>query len=67
MNIYVNLAIERSVSALLALDTIILKEMQEDIDTSIFTDELGQYIDSLADLECDEDIINKCLGGNCNE
>lgn len=52
---------------MLALDAIILKEMQEDVDTSIFTDELGQYIDSLADLECDEDIINKCLGGNYNE
>lgn len=52
---------------MLALDTIILKEMQEDIDTSIFTDEFGPYIDSLADLECDEDIINKCLGGDYNE
>lgn len=58
---------ERSEIALLALDRMIIKEMQEELDDFILTDELGEYIDSLADLPCDEDIINKCLGGNCDE
>lgn len=45
-------------------DKLIVQEMKNDIDDSVFSDEMGQFIDSLADLETDEDIINKCLGGN---
>ena len=46
------------------LDHKIVKEMKEDIEDSVFSDEIGQFIDSLAELETDEDIINNCLGGN---
>ena len=49
------------------LDRKIARGMKEDIEDSIFTDEIGQFIDSLADLETDQDIINNCLGGNKNE
>lgn len=47
-----------------SLDKMIVKEMKEDIEDSVFDDECGQFIDSLADLETDEDIVNTyCLGG----
>lgn len=49
------------------LDKKIARTMKEEIEDSIFTDELGQFIDTLADLETDEDIINDVLGGNNNE
>ena len=49
------------------LDKKIARGMKEDIEDSIFADELGQFIDTLADLETDQDIINNCLGGNKNE
>lgn len=49
------------------LDNKILQEMKSDIEDSVFADEYGEFIDSLADLETDEDIINRCLGGNNNE
>lgn len=48
------------------LDKRIVNEMKEDIEDSVFTDEIGQFIDSLADLETDKDIIDKCLGGKQN-
>lgn len=46
------------------LDNMIVREMKEDIEDSILDDEMGQFIDTLADLETDEDIINDVLGGN---
>ena len=46
---------------MLALDNKIAQQMKEDIEDSIFHDEVGSFIDSLADLETDEEIINKCL------
>ena len=49
------------------LDKKIARGMKEEIEDSVFADELGQYIDTLADLETDEDIINNCLGGKDNE
>ncbi len=52
---------------MLPLDKKIVKEMKEDIEDSIFADEYGEFIDSLADLDTDEDIINKCLGGDKDE
>ena len=48
---------------MLGLDKLIVKEMKEDIEEMIFVDEFGYYIDSLAELETDKDIIDKCLGG----
>lgn len=48
------------------LDNKIMQEMKEDIEDSVFADEYS-FIDSLADLETDEDIINKCSGGNKDE
>ena len=50
-----------------ALDKKIVQEMKEDIEDSVFADEIGPFIDSLADLETDEDIINKYVGGNEDE
>ena len=52
---------------MLALDKKIAQGFKEDIEDSVFHDEMGQYIDTLADLETDQDIINNCLGGNENE
>ena len=52
---------------MLQLDKIIARGMKEDIEDSIFADDMGQFIDTLADLETDQDIINKCLGGKDNE
>lgn len=49
---------------MISLDKKIVNEMKEDIDDSVFNDEYGEFIDSLLDLETDEDIINNCLGGN---
>ena len=49
------------------LDKKIARTMKEEIEDSIFADELGQYIDTLADLDTDEDIINDVLGGNEDE
>lgn len=49
------------------LDKKIARGMKEEIEDSIFADELGQFIDSLADLETDEDIIKDCLGGDKDE
>ena len=49
------------------LDNKIVQEMKDDIEDSIFADEFGDCIDSLADLDTDEDIINNCLGGDENE
>ena len=52
---------------MLPLDQKIVKEMKEELEDSIFHDEFGEFIDSLADLETDKDIIDNCLGGNNNE
>lgn len=41
----------------------IVKEMKEDIDDAVFSDEMGPFIDSLAGLQTDEDIINSCCSG----
>lgn len=49
------------------LDKKIVQEMKSDIEDSVFADEYGEFIDSLADLETDKEIIDKCLGGNNNE
>ena len=49
------------------LDKKIAQGMKEDIEDSIFADEFGEFIDTLADLETDQDIIINCLGGNKNE
>lgn len=49
------------------LDKKIAKGFKEDIEDSVFADEFGEFIDSLADLETDQDIIKNCLGGNDNE
>ena len=49
------------------LDNKIVQEMKEDIEDSVFADEYGSFIDSLADLETDEDIIERCSGGNKDE
>ena len=49
------------------LDKKIAQTMKEELVDSVLTDELGQFIDTLADLETDEDIINDVLGGNNNE
>ena len=48
---------------MLALDKKIAQGLKEEIDDSVFDDEMGQFIDTLADLETDQDIINSCLGG----
>ena len=48
---------------MLQIDKKIVEDLKEDIEDSVFTDEYGYLIDSLADLETDEDIIKKCLGG----
>ena len=52
---------------MLALDKKIAQQMKEDIEDSVFHNEIGQFIDSLAELETDEEIINKCLGGKKDE
>ena len=52
---------------MLSLDQKIVKEMKEEIEDSVFSDEFGDAIDSLAGLDTDKDIIDKCLGGNENE
>ena len=52
---------------MLALDKKIAQGLKEDIEDSVFNDDMGQFIDTLADLETDQDIINNCLGGNENE
>lgn len=49
------------------LDNKIVQEMKEDIEDSVFADEYGPFIDSLADLETDEDIVKRCSGGNKDE
>ena len=49
------------------LDNKIVQEMINDIEDSVFADEIGEFIDSLADLETDKDIIDNCLGGQDNE
>lgn len=49
------------------LDEKMVKEMKEEIEDTVFSDEYGECIDSLADLDTDKDIIDKCLGGNCDE
>jgi hypothetical protein len=49
------------------LDKLIVNEMTEDIEESVFSDEMGEFIDSLADLETDKDIIDRCIGGNEGE
>ena len=49
------------------LDNKIVQEMKEDIEDSVFADELGVFIDSLADLETDEEIIERCAGGDDDE
>ena len=48
------------------LDNKIVKEMKEDIEDSVFADEYGEFIDSLADLKTDKDILENC-GGMENE
>lgn len=52
---------------MLALDKKIAQGLKEEIEDSVFDDEMGQFIDTLADLETDQDIINNCLGGTKNE
>lgn len=52
---------------MLPLDKKIVQEMKEDIEDSVFHDEIGCFIDSLAGLKTDEEIISNCLGGNKNE
>lgn len=49
------------------LDKKIARTMKEDIEDSIFADEMGPFIDSLADLETDEDIVNDVLEGGNND
>ena len=51
---------------MLVLDQKIAKQMKEDVEDSIFHDD-NQFIDTLADLETDEEIIDRCLGGKKNE
>lgn len=50
-----------------ALDKKIVQEMKEEIEDSVFADEYGYFIDSLADLEMDEEIVNRYTGGNKDE
>lgn len=50
-----------------SLDKKLINDMKEDIENSVFNDEYGYFIDSLADLEADKDIFDKCLGGDKNE
>ena len=52
---------------MIGLDKKIVQEMKADIEDSVFADEYGEFIDSLADLETDKDIIDRCLGGNKDE
>ena len=49
------------------LDKLIVNEMTKDIEDDVFVDEMGEFIDSLADLETDKDIIDRCIGGDDNE
>ena len=49
------------------LDNKIIQEMKEDIEDSVFADEYGPFIDSLADLETDEEIVALFMGGMKNE
>lgn len=49
------------------LDKKIVQEMKEDIEDSVFADEYGPFIDSLADLETDEEIVKLYLGGSKDE
>lgn len=52
---------------MVALDQKIVNEMKSDIEDAIFADEYGEYIDALADLETDKEIIDKYSGGQDNE
>ena len=52
---------------MLHLDNIIAQELKSDIEDSVFADEYGEFIDTLADLKTDADIVNDCLGGYKNE
>lgn len=49
------------------LDNKIVQEMKADIEDSVFTDEIGPFIDTLADLETDKDIIDGIIGGDDDE
>lgn len=49
------------------LDKKIVKEMKDDIDDAILSDEFGPFIDIFADLERDEDIIKRCMEVSENE
>ena len=49
------------------LDNKIVKEMKQELEDIVFADEYGEFIDSLADLETDKDIIDKCMGGKKDE
>ena len=49
------------------LENKIIQEMKDEIEDSVFADEYGEFIDSLADLDTDKDIIDKCTGGVENE
>ena len=49
------------------LDKKIVQEMKADIEDSVFADEYGEFIDSLAGLQTDKEIIEASLGGNENE
>lgn len=49
------------------LDNKIVQEMKEDIEDSVFADEYGPFIDSLADLETDEEIVALFMGGMKDE
>lgn len=49
------------------LDNKIVQEMSQEIEDMVYSDDMGPYIDSLAGLETDKDIIDKCSGGKCDE
>lgn len=52
---------------MLALDKRIAQGFKEDIVHSVLSDEMGEFIDSLANLETDKDIIERCSGGEKDE
>lgn len=49
------------------LDKKICLGMKEEIEDSIFNDEFGQFIDTLAGLKTDEEIMEEYLGGEDDE
>ena len=49
------------------LDKKLVQEMKSEIEDMVFTDEIGPFIDTLADLQTDKDIIESCIGGDSDE